>query len=567
MYDASTWTKKVVSLVLLMAAIAFAPQLAKAQDIVINWASNSDKPESYPTSVNRAQPFPVKITNINDILYTYKVTHFSQSVPPDVFANISEAMGRALRIQGAGGALAPCEAFNKLEKVTKSIDDMWKEAEKLDSIPLAQSIETWDKIWAQLKTLDDKSAEKEPCDKTGQEKYAAAYPTVAAQAQLIQQRRMSNHEFQDIATIGPDTLNTFTVTEFFKGAQTKKTKTVTFSTGSDRLVLSAGVLFSGVPDRSYQARKTPASTENVLVVEGNSKYRPEGVLLLNFALPIPELDSDKAGFALSAGPVVRFGSNSEASGLGFFTGISAHINRLIYITPGLHFGQFADFPVGFGEGSTIPANFGELTPVKRWTGRFALAVSFRTKSFSGLGKTESSTPPKVTDSAPTDPKKTDPKGGAKPTSFINSKDRELFAARTPTVYVAQPDQAVAEIPASADASSSYNSKLPVRNVASVGGKETPDGLSISINADAPLGDYKTSLSGTHLFVIIPHAKSLFNQGMLRGNGLINAEVQQRGDDLVLIFALSPNTRASIQEKFNRLDIKFSAPTTLSASVQ
>jgi hypothetical protein len=58
--------------------------------------------------------------------------------------------------------------------------------------------------------------------------------------------------------------------------------------------------------------------------------------------------------------------------------------RRFYITSGVHIGEFADFPAGFNDNSQVPANFGELKPVKRWTGRFAFSISFRTASFSGL---------------------------------------------------------------------------------------------------------------------------------------------------------------------------------------
>ena len=115
--------------------------------------------------------------------------------------------------------------------------------------------------------------------------------------------------------------------------------------------------------------------------------------LLNYSLGSIRLDRDSYGLALSAGPVLKLGGKSDASSFGFFAGVSGHLYHRFYITPGIHFGQFADFPVGFGNGSTVPENFGELNPVKRWTTRFALALSFKTKDFSGL--TDSDTP-KVT---------------------------------------------------------------------------------------------------------------------------------------------------------------------------
>ena len=81
---------------------------------------------------------------------------------------------------------------------------------------------------------------------------------------------------------------------------------------------------------------------------------------------------------------MKIGTKSDASSFGFFTGISGHLYRRFYITPGFHFGQFADFPVGFGNGSTVPSDFGEITPVKRWTARFGTAITFKAKDFSGI---------------------------------------------------------------------------------------------------------------------------------------------------------------------------------------
>jgi hypothetical protein len=49
-----------------------------------------------------------------------------------------------------------------------------------------------------------------------------------------------------------------------------------------------------------------------------------------------------------------------------------------FLTPGVHVGEFADFPPGFTHaGQPIPPNFGALNPVTRYTARFAFAITFR----------------------------------------------------------------------------------------------------------------------------------------------------------------------------------------------
>ena len=51
----------------------------------------------------------------------------------------------------------------------------------------------------------------------------------------------------------------------------------------------------------------------------------------------------------------------------------------MYLTPGFHVGQFADFPAGFTHsGQDIPPSFtGPLTPQTRTTARFAIGITFK----------------------------------------------------------------------------------------------------------------------------------------------------------------------------------------------
>ena len=78
-----------------------------------------------------------------------------------------------------------------------------------------------------------------------------------------------------------------------------------------------------------------------------------------------------------------------------------HLYRSFYLTPGVHIGQFADFPAGFYPGTVIPSGFGALTPVKRNTAHFAIGITFKTTSFTksnqnnGAGSTPggAATPP------------------------------------------------------------------------------------------------------------------------------------------------------------------------------
>jgi len=53
-------------------------------------------------------------------------------------------------------------------------------------------------------------------------------------------------------------------------------------------------------------------------------------------------------------------------------------------------GEFADFPAGLEPGTIIPANFGTLTPLKRWTIKPAFGVSYQTAKFQTSGSANQS---------------------------------------------------------------------------------------------------------------------------------------------------------------------------------
>ena len=184
----------------------------------------------------------------------------------------------------------------------------------------------------------------------------------------------------------------FIVTEICEGSPTVNgVKEFQFSPASDTLTLAAGTLLTRIEDRSYQGRSVPdamsGGTKNVLVVEGSSRIRPVVVALLNYRIPLGALDKHlekhAIGFALSSGPAFQLTSgSSEVSKIGYFGGISFHLWNRLFLTPGVHVGQFADFPQGFtAAGQTIPPNFGALQPVKRWTARFAFGISYKTLGF------------------------------------------------------------------------------------------------------------------------------------------------------------------------------------------
>jgi hypothetical protein len=108
------------------------------------------------------------------------------------------------------------------------------------------------------------------------------------------------------------------------------------------------------------------------------------------------------GFAISAGPTIGVtNGKADTSVFGVFGGISVHLYKRFFITPGFHVGEFADYPSGFTHPSqTVPPNFGSLTPTKRYTARFAVTVTFRGKDPTTLLGTSSQSSPKTTGNTP-----------------------------------------------------------------------------------------------------------------------------------------------------------------------
>lgn len=151
---------------------------------------------------------------------------------------------------------------------------------------------------------------------------------------------------------------------------------------NDIVSLSVGPLITTLPYRTYVEQQVPTATgtQNELVVNGNTNVNVLGAALINIFPPIPK-PNWTTGFAFSVGPVYTLGNAPSVSKLGLFVGGSLHLYRSFFLTPGIHIGQFADYPAGFHQGSVIPSGFGSLTPVTRNTAHFAIGITFKTNSF------------------------------------------------------------------------------------------------------------------------------------------------------------------------------------------
>lgn len=548
-----------------------------AQTVVYKWSSNAKEPESFPR-ITKRQTVTFNITEVNDILYKYRLEVTETPISYDDFNAIASIL------QGFGKSNAPAAKSGQCVTEANFSDTLIDNRDRLiadpllplgyanlakkSSVSLKASVDAW--------TIHRKAADKlaEDLSRVCQPPLSAGldgiYKKYSKAVQDIQLKVDSSHVFSAPSVIGPGSKVSATVFESFVDEQISS-KTFTFST-VDVLTLSAGALFSNIPDRSYEARKSPNSTLNVLSVDGNSRATPSLVALLNYHLW--SMKNEFSGIALSAGPVIRLGSKSEASSFGFFTGLSGNLYNRFFITPGIHFGQFSDFPVGFGNGSTIPENFGELTPVKRWTARFALAITFKTKDFSGL---TSSSKPEVTGSEGEKPDKPSGSNSGTPSKsnmnfagdFLKqpSPSREFPPTKPPVEDLAKTEIA-GRSETRSDARNTYSpgsrdtyfvsmpattsSQIHVRSLHSFSDSSMTE--HIMIEASTAISSYAMYFRGGRFFLVLPQSRIDALEDDLRGQTFSEVAVEKKAGDLILSFALPPGIKASVLELPSGLEV-------------
>ena len=239
-------------------------------------------------------------------------------------------------------------------------------------------------------------------DDTQKRIYDALMKSDIAKLEAAIENNKSTHALQSSVDIDWSAKNdiSVTITQTYGGQPVEngqETLKCTIDAGS--FTLSMGPLFSKVQNRQYTSTAVPSAggTTNVLGVQYGSGLRPAGTALVNFAIPPiknVKLAGQEWGLYLSAGPTIKSSADSTSS-FGWFVGPSLAINRQLYLSPGFHYGEFADFPTGYAPGSPIPEGVGMPNPVKRNTWRFAFAISFRVAGFGSKDKTPAPTTGKV----------------------------------------------------------------------------------------------------------------------------------------------------------------------------
>src|ERR1035441_2494262 len=388
---------------------ALALNIWAQQTVTIDWSSPNPSPVGAPSNLYGPVTLSIKVTHVNDILYAYAVNAAVSTAPTDDFANLQALLKPAA---AAGGGVDPCAAF---KTQLGNLEDAIQKEPNLNptqsgsgyaSISLGNSLAAWQKL-APLQSIT-KTMQTNPasCQATLDAKPPPAFTPVYNAIKTVDARANGPHETQpQTCVLAPGQQCSVTVYEYYIGlgqinpatppaqlmaATTSSGKTFTITPGSGILTLSAGFMATTLGARTYSSTAVPGPTSPVLTVQNNSRVRPAAVALFNYA--IPWLDSYKVGLALSAGPVIAFGGGgANVSTLGFFTGVSAHLWHRLYISPGFHFGQFADFPAGYAAGTPVPSGAGTPTAVNRWSARFAVGITFQAKDFSGIAGTGSTT--------------------------------------------------------------------------------------------------------------------------------------------------------------------------------
>jgi len=111
----------------------------------------------------------------------------------------------------------------------------------------------------------------------------------------------------------------------------------------------------------------------------------------------------------------------------------------------------------------------------------------------------------------------------------------------------------------ANTSSAAQQKSLRKKLTAPRSSDSSEGSRVTIASDGVLNDYSAYRSGNRFYVVIPQADAPQTaSSSVRGRGFDNVQVQKRGGDAVISFQLQPGTAARVNQKFNKLDVVFSA---------
>lgn len=369
--------------------------LATAQDqtIQIDWQTRT---AGCPAKLTAVQSVKLHISNVNDMV---------------IDLSTGERLAYLARVRGTPASAAPPE--NPFSLQSGSQQACSENAQSLASLMVkARAIvdpritpSSGDKKMTSIAlstTLDAIKSHKEFTDLLNAYSQDSCKPlfSSASDKQVADwiARFSGDHSIDETAVLNPDQNYHFYITESWKQKAVEGAKMDWKCGDTDIWTMSVGPMITTLPYRTYNSVKVPGTgasttTTNVISVSGNSNVNVMGAALLNLNIPNPT-SLDWTGLALSAGPVYAFSSAPSVSKLGLFAGVSIQLYKSFFVTPGVHIGEFADYPAGFGPGSVVPADFGTLSPVTRNTAKFAIGLTFKTSTFKKSTNQGSSTPQK-----------------------------------------------------------------------------------------------------------------------------------------------------------------------------
>lgn len=103
------------------------------------------------------------------------------------------------------------------------------------------------------------------------------------------------------------------------------------------------------------------------------------------------------------------------------------------------------------------------------------------------------------------------------------------------------------------------------NLVRMRSSDTSDGSNVTLESDGVLNKYSAYRSGDKFYVVVPDLDAQRAQSNLRGRGYENVQVQKNGNDTVLVFRMQPGAKASVRQRFNRLDVVFNTPGSAAES--
>ncbi|HEX7999283.1 MAG TPA: HEAT repeat domain-containing protein [Pyrinomonadaceae bacterium] len=141
-----------------------------------------------------------------------------------------------------------------------------------------------------------------------------------------------------------------------------------------------------------------------------------------------------------------------------------------------------------------------------------------------------------------------------PLFFVSGPEVEAQRRR------AAPRQPAATPAATPQASPSQSTpKSQKTNLVRMRSSDTSDGSNVTLESDGVLNKYSAYRSGDKFYVVVPDLDAQRAQGNFRGRGYENVQVQKSGNDTVLVFRMQPGAKASVRQRFNRLDVVFNTP--------